>query len=157
MQKSVIVVCASSPCSLAEIASTVRQCLCTHARVNNQYMHVKKRTQNAGMMHSHVHTCTHTHIHTDVCASIHTNKQTWKHAPIHGCTHTTGKHCQQAYRRIYLSSATYTAGAGRLFLYIPPSECGDQSSLGEGGLIPTRNTRSELTAELRQRSVLIDS
>jgi len=83
MQKSVIVVCASSPCSLAEIASTVRQCLCTHARVNNQYMHVKKRTQNAGMMHSHVHTCTHTHIHTDVCASIHTYKQTNKHGSMH--------------------------------------------------------------------------
>jgi hypothetical protein len=38
------------------------------------------------------------------------------------------------------------------FLYIPPSEFDiERSSLGEGGLIPTRITRSELNEKLRER------
>ena len=40
-------------------------------------------------------------------------------------------------------------GSGRNFLYIPPSERASISN-SEGGVIPARITRSELTAKLRQ-------
>ena len=43
-------------------------------------------------------------------------------------------------------------GKNTPFLYIPPSDHAAGSSLGEGGLIPSRISRSELTEKLRQRS-----
>lgn len=50
------------------------------------------------------------------------------------------------------SSEQLAAPMGRTFLYIPPSGC---KYGGAEGMIPTRITRSELTAKLRQRSPML--